>query len=477
LANVILLFLIVLLALGLRVFCYTGPIGSDDNSYYLGAYEIHEGTYQPSNNYWKTRYGMLLPIALSYKVFGTNEYAAALWPMLSALGAVIVCYFLGKRVLDEKAGVLAALLLAFYPLDIHYSGLILPDVPLSFLMAASVLAFMHASQSEKYVPIFYLISGLLLAVAYSCRSMAIILVPFLAVYVVFFERKLKRSLAFFALGFLAPLSLECFYFWMQGLSPWHNFHLNARAAILVNSSDECSTSLAYYPTVVFNSLQVFGPYFFLFIPAMAYSLVKRERGTLVFLCWAGIILFVLQFGFVSLIPPLPIIKVRKFLNFATVPLVLIGAWALMQLRGRFRWALMVVLVGTSLYLIKPYSYKANLTPEAPGGHSRRVLAYLANLPPKPIYTDRRSIGMLRITSGFELKAERFHNLNKIKTPHELENCYVVINKFYARFDSPNPYVEIPYFVRDYPMGIPNTWKVKEFPQVIILDVPRIHSTS
>ena len=277
LANVILLFLIVLLALGLRIFCYTGPIGSDDNSYYIGAYEIHEGTYQPSNNYWNTRYGMLLPI--------------------------------------------------------------------------------------------------------------------------------------------------------------------------------------------------FGPHFFLFIPAMVYSLVKRERGALIFLCWAGIILFVLQFGFVSLFPPLPIIKVRKFLILATVPLILIGAWALMQLRGRFRWALAAVVPGASLYSIEPYSYKDDRTPETVGGQTERVLAYLEKLPPKSIYASRRTIGMLRISSGFEIKPERLHDLNKVTSPQDLENCYEVINRFYALFDPANPYGNLPYFVKDFPTGIPDSWKWKQFLQVVVLDVP------
>jgi len=96
--NAILLSLIILLALGVRLYHYTGPIGSDDTWYYLGAYEMYDGTYEPGDNYWKTRYGMLLPIAASYMVFGANEFAAALWPMLCSLGAVAVCYFLGKLI-------------------------------------------------------------------------------------------------------------------------------------------------------------------------------------------------------------------------------------------------------------------------------------------------------------------------------------------------------------------------------------------
>jgi len=323
-ADAIVLCMILLLALGVRALFYTGPIGSDDHDYYLAAYEIYEGTYHPSDNYWKTRYGMLLPIAASFRLFGANEYAAALWPMLCSLGAVMLCYLLGRDVLDSRStGLLAALLLALYPLDIHYSGLILPDIPLSFLMAASVYAFLRACRSEKYAAWLFFLSGILLAIAYSCRSMAIILLPFFLVYVLLFERKPRPSQLLFIAGMLVVISSESLYYSLEGLSPLHNFRLNAKAAIEVNASGECSTSQTYYPIVVFRDTVVFGPYFFLFVPALIVSLVKRERGALIFLAWAATILLVLQFGFVSLFPPVPIVKVRKFLNFASVPLILL----------------------------------------------------------------------------------------------------------------------------------------------------------
>ncbi len=470
-ADAVILCLIVLLALGLRLAFYTGPIGSDDHDYYLAAYQIYEGTYHPSGNYWMTRYGMLLPIAASYELFGTNEFSAALWPMLSALGAVVVCFFLGKSVLNARTGLLAALLLAFYPLDIHYSGLILPDIPLSFLMAASVLAFIRAGRSERYRPALFFLSGLLLAIAYSCRSMAVILIPFLLIYTAFFEKKLRSSHLLFVAGFLAVVFSESLYYVMNGLSPLHNFRLNAKAAIAVNTSGECSTSQWYYPTVVFQNLTVFGPYFFLFVPAMILGAVKRERGALILLAWAGTILLILQFGVVSLHPLIPIVKVRKFLNFATVPLMLLAAWALMQLRGWYRSAVVVAVLGTSLYLLKPYSYSSNMTPELCGGNMRKVEEYLRTMPPKPIYADLRTTAILRITSGFKLKPDRFHNLYDVRSADQLANCYVIINSYYARFDQQNPYVKVPYFVANYPQGVPLSWKMKNFYQSIVLDVP------
>ncbi|RJP64318.1 MAG: phospholipid carrier-dependent glycosyltransferase [Candidatus Abyssobacteria bacterium SURF_17] len=470
-ATAVLLSLIILLALGLRFACYTGPIGSDDHDYYLAAHEMYQGIYHPSNNYWKNRFGMILPIFAFYEAFGTNEFAAAGWPMLCSAGAVMVCYFLGKSLLDARTGLLAALLLAFYPLDIHYSGLILPDIPLSFLMAASVLAFITGCQSEKYGPVLFFVSGLLLAVAYSCRSMAVILLPFLLLYAAVFEKKMKPSYLLFVLGFLAVTAAEGLYYAANGLSPLHNIRLNARAAIAVNTAGECSTSLAYYPIVIFRNVNVFGAYFFLFVSAMVVAGIKRERGPLILLAWAGSILLILQFGVVGIHPLIPIVKVRKFLNFATVPLILLGAWTLMKLRGRYRWTVVAFLAASSLYFLRPYVYSANGTPEASGSNIRNVVAYLETMPPKPIYADLRTQAMMMITSRFELTSDRFRNLYEIGSPEELKDCYVVINRFYAHFDRTNPYAKVPYFVANYPAGIPPRWRAKDFVQSAVLDVP------
>ncbi|GAB4335098.1 MAG: hypothetical protein Kow0099_07480 [Candidatus Abyssubacteria bacterium] len=462
--------LIIAAAFAVRAWCYTGPIGSDDHDYYLAAYEMHEGTYQPSDKYWKNRYGMILPIAAAYELFGTHEYAAAAWPMLAALGAVAVCYLLGKKLVDRQTGLLAALLLAFYPLDVHYSGLILPDIPISFLVAASVYAFIEANGSSRRALMLYFLSGLLLGVAYLCRSMSIIVLPFFLMYAALFERRLKWAHSLCAAGFFAVIAAEGAYYALHGLSPLYGFQLNAQAAIAVNSSDECSTSQAYYPQVIFRNRSVFGLYFFLFLPAMALAAVKRARGALILLAWAGSILLILQFGYVSLFPPIEIVKVRKFLIYSNVPLVLLGAWALMQVRGRFRWPVVGVIIALSLHSLRPYSFSFNRTPEAMGGNIRHVAAYLKQMPQKPIYTDPRTQAMLMLTSGFEFGDQRFRNLYQVSSPQELHNCYVVINWFYARFDSAQS-GQMPMLLVNYLKSVPTGWSKKDFTQSLVLDVP------
>ena len=74
-------------------------------------------------------------------------------------------------------------------------------------------------------------------------------------------------------------------------------------------------------------------------------------------------------------------------------------------------------------------------------------------------------------SGFELEADRFMYLYDVKHPDELENCYVVINKFYAQFDRTNPYATVPAFVAAYPDSIPPSWEPVDFWHSAVLVVP------
>jgi 4-amino-4-deoxy-L-arabinose transferase-like glycosyltransferase len=469
--QIALLCLILLLALGLRIAHYTGPIGSDDHDYYLAAYNIYSGEYEASDSYFKNRFAMILPIAASYAVFGTNEYAAAAWPMLSALGAVIICFLLGRRLLNPQAGLLGGLLLAFYPLDIHYSGLILPDIPLSFLMGASVLVFLAAHQARKYSPLLFFLSGLLMAIAYSCRSMSVILLPFFGLYILLFERKWRFTYLLFVVGFLSFLSVEGFYYHLNGLSPLHNILLNKEAAVQVNSSGECSTSQLYYPQTIARNVSVFGLYFFLFLPSFAFAFIKRERGALILALWAGLLLAVLQFGIVDIAPIIHIVKVRKFLNYATIPLILLAAWALLNLRLWLRATIVLLLLASSLYFLRPYRYSMNWTPEVSGSFIRQAADYLRDAPPKPIYADLRTQAMLTIFSEFTFEPQRFRNLYEVDSPYALKDCYVVINGYYAKFDSRTPWAGVPQFVAHYPQSIPEHWKMKDFAFSAVYTVP------
>jgi hypothetical protein len=289
--------------------------------------------------------------------------------------------------------------------------------------------------------------------------------------VLFFERTFKSAYLLFLVGLLVLPVSEGSYYLAHGLNPLHNILLNKNAALQVNSTNECSTSQLYYLRVITGNFKVFGLYFFLFLPALSLAVMRRERGALILALWAGLLLIILEFGVVNISPLIEIVKVRKFLNYVTVPLVLLAAWALLHLRPWLRATILVFLIGTSLYFLKPYQYRANMTPEASGAYVRQIARFLENAPSKPIYADRRTQAMLTIFSDFEFRPDRFRNLYDVESPLDLKDCYVVINGFYVRFDSAAPWAKVPQFVAHYPEGIPPNWKVKSFLFSAVYTVP------
>jgi uncharacterized membrane protein len=60
------------------------------------------------------------------RIFGTGEYATRLLSALFGLGAVIALFFFGRKYLSEKAGLIAAAILAVSPLALFYSQEVRP---------------------------------------------------------------------------------------------------------------------------------------------------------------------------------------------------------------------------------------------------------------------------------------------------------------------------------------------------------------
>lgn len=67
--------------------------------------------------------------------------------VLFGVGNIVLCYFIAKRLFDRKVAILSAALLAAAPLFYLYSSYILTEVPSSFFILASVLAFISRRYS------------------------------------------------------------------------------------------------------------------------------------------------------------------------------------------------------------------------------------------------------------------------------------------------------------------------------------------
>ena len=145
------LIIILVIAITLRIVFYTGVNFNDDLVYLNFAHDITTGKFHPHPYIFATRLLMQYPIAFFFLLFGVSEFSATLYLILASLGTIIFTYLIGKELFNNLTGLLAALLLAFLPLDIIYSTTITPDVPTAFYLAASVYLFIMGNKKGNVV--------------------------------------------------------------------------------------------------------------------------------------------------------------------------------------------------------------------------------------------------------------------------------------------------------------------------------------
>jgi 4-amino-4-deoxy-L-arabinose transferase-like glycosyltransferase len=88
-------------------------------------------------------------VALSYKVFGANEWSTRLPLMLGVLGLLLTVYTLGKRAYSERAGFYSAVVLATSLGPYLFTRFQIPDVIVGLWLALSALFFLLSLEQEK----------------------------------------------------------------------------------------------------------------------------------------------------------------------------------------------------------------------------------------------------------------------------------------------------------------------------------------
>lgn len=120
-------------------------------------------------------------IALSYKVFGVNEFSARFPSAVAATGVVLVIYFLCRAVLLPLIGLLAGIILALSPHHLIIARISNTDMTLCFFITSALASFITFYQFRRptYLWLFYIS----LALATLTKGYVGFVVPLLVVVV------------------------------------------------------------------------------------------------------------------------------------------------------------------------------------------------------------------------------------------------------------------------------------------------------
>ncbi len=302
------LLMILALALLVRVFTFCGYVGQPDEITNVGiVQEVLNGTWPKYEDsivemVFPTRIGYVAVTSGLVGLFGVSDFSFTLYSLISSLLTLVIVFLLGRRWLGEKGGYWAALLAAFFPMDIIFSTKIASDPPLTLLCSLSVLLFFSADDG---VPrgrraLLSLLAGCVIGFAYLHKVTAGYICIFFALIGIVDMIRRRRIMARYAalalgfvllflveMGFQHTVNQDAFYRWKVYNKQAASTEL--RTGLHVDGrehgwQDDVKRLFWTFPMRSLVSLRL-GFYYWFIFPAVGYCLLYRRKDLWAPLLW------------------------------------------------------------------------------------------------------------------------------------------------------------------------------------------------
>jgi 4-amino-4-deoxy-L-arabinose transferase-like glycosyltransferase len=368
------------LALGigilLRIADYQVLGGGDDLGYLEISRALASGTYKFSGFTFNNRWGLVLPEAGLFWLFGFRYPLLVLYPLGLGLLQIYLAYrFVRLAGGKEAAGALAALVVATLPLSVRHSTLILSDLPSGVFGALSFYLVLRGRElAGRRRSLYFLLAGLSLGWSYECKEMAVITFPALAVFFLWDVAPAPRRVwPWVALGLGALLSpgLEGLYSYLASGDPLLRFHGVDESVHYYNS---CCTSLPmmqegrYFerfavmmPDHIFTRFWEYSALFHLAVAGSVWAVSSRNTMLRLVTVWLWLSLLTLNFISSSLTDYIPVLIISRYFPPFVTPAAVLAAGFLHDLYRSLRdgefsrpvfhgcLALLALTIGLSIY--------------------------------------------------------------------------------------------------------------------------------
>lgn len=423
------LFLIILLAVFLRLLFFNGLHGHDDWLYLFYSKSLYYGiTREAFSSLWGMRLTIILPIIFLFKLFQPSFMLAFLPSFLFSLGSVYLAYKIPLHVYkNKKIALLSAFFMSFYALDVFNATTMRGEVEVAFFSGLSVYFFVKAYNlrkrrlTEKSI-IYMILAGISTYIAYMSKEIGILVLFFYFVlfcYDTISRKKIQFKYLWVLVGILVLFSLECFFYktqtgnWLQRYergSMWYT-----RMYERGEYKHDPSATYMFIPCFLFNikneyCLRVTGSYYFtnsyfvkdsyhlsgfFFYPVIffiALLMLKKDKYSYIFMIWLISILFFIAFGSMSLHYYVPLHKEPRYFSIISLPSMIILArgfdFVLNKTKRRkflyyFILCLIIFLVLSSVLILS----KAHNQYIKRNRHADKVYEFFKDKPSANIYCD------------------------------------------------------------------------------------------
>ncbi len=457
----LILIIIIVLGLIIRLMFFNGLNWDDDPDYVYKTYRVQTGEKFINLDNNGFRIGTYYPAALTYTLFGINDLGCGSYALLISLLSIIGVFYLGKLLFNESTGLIASLLLSFYPLDVELASRLMPDGLLSgfslftiyFLYRGDVKNIESDSNTleSKWS---YIFCGLLLGWCTLVNMSAVVLIFYLALYfflsIIFFKEKLRKIgilkgfFTILALRYVIAVAAFLFIASIEGASYYKvtgdflfKYH-NTLSHYAVNHG--FCTDLWMFPRIMFHlnpfshSLQFqglersyYGFYYIVAVFGLIFGLFFK-RAYFINL-WLIIVFAYLQWGSMSFTEYKLMHRLPRHLSLATPPMILCVAFFIGNLRPRILNKVISPIILSFLIissLVFCYYRHQDLIdsvlPQSAINH------YLESLKPKYVYACNNTIAYQRFLDKFQNRGRQYIDINYVKGARQ-KDAFVIVGEF------------------------------------------------
>lgn len=317
----------------LKVVYFSGLCQADDFSYGVYAYSFFRLPlpWDMTLDFRALRLALLLPVSVLFRIMGTSEFAAVLYPTIVSFGTLLLVFAIGRRVAGTAAGLFAAGVFAIFPGDVIYGTMLLPDVLAPFYMTAAVWAFLKGDASSGRAQWWWLGAGVSMFLAFNARENSYWFLFFFLPFA-FDAARWKKGLWAAAAGFAVPIVMLYSFYALKSGDFFYNLHVAEsqrdpllKSGYIPRNADNWLRCLQFMLPAIRElpngermwASSLFGWTFYLGIPCVAYAALKglfaRNRWLLAVSWWFLAGYLFLEFGSISFDRYQMMLKLPRFL--------------------------------------------------------------------------------------------------------------------------------------------------------------------
>lgn len=360
------LFFIILTGFFLRFIMFSGFVGGDDIAYIANSVPIANGDFTPPETHWGTRTFPVLLTSLSIFLFGLSDFSIVLFPFITSIFGVLIAFLIGKQLFDDTTGLLSALLVAVFPLEILFASQLFPFVFLSVFSALCFYLFLRGEEKESSQLLFF--SGVALGLAFTSRVTALYCLLFFGLYLLW-KRKFLLRYAYFIVGLLLVSLLEFAYYYLITGDALHRFEVLANQQLssgtgikIVNMAgqiDKSSLKWVLEPFIRPILEQELGFTFLILWPIVIYQIFKKNAAVALLLLWIIPLFIYINYGTTSPFKYYPLRRLPRYLSVISIPIMILIAWHLRSVGYKWRnWLIGLTLASSVLALLLDNSPQA-----------------------------------------------------------------------------------------------------------------------